>query len=137
FTAVAMFGIVIVAGYFLYAMQRTLFGEYRLETDYTVGRAAVHDIVPLAVLVVLVIVLGTAPNIFFDMITDAVGPMLGGGLSMAPLPDWTAAAPAILLGLTAIALLIIDSISPRSKNRNLLAGTTLVGTLAALAAAVG
>ncbi|EMA50394.1 NADH-quinone oxidoreductase subunit N [Halococcus thailandensis] len=56
---------------------------------------------------------------------------------MAPLPDWTAAAPAILLGLTAIALLIIDSISPRSKNRNLLAGTTLVGTLAALAAAVG
>jgi proton-translocating NADH-quinone oxidoreductase chain N len=56
---------------------------------------------------------------------------------MAPLPDWTAAAPAILLGLTAIALLIIDSISPRSKNRNLLAGTTLVGTLAAFAAAVG
>ena len=80
FTAVSMFGIVIVAGYFLYAMQRTLFGEYRLETDYQVGRAAVHDIVPLAVLVVFVIVLGTAPNIFFDMITDAVGPMLGGGL---------------------------------------------------------
>ncbi len=80
FTAVSMFGIVIIAGYLLYAMQRTLFGEYRLETDYTVGRAAVHDIVPLAVLVVFTIVLGTAPNIFFDMITDAVGPMLGGGL---------------------------------------------------------
>ncbi|WP_435077810.1 NADH-quinone oxidoreductase subunit N [Halococcus sp. AFM35] len=56
---------------------------------------------------------------------------------MAPLPDWATAAPAILLGLTALALLVIDSISPRTKNRNLLAGTTLVGTLAALAAAVG
>jgi proton-translocating NADH-quinone oxidoreductase chain N len=56
---------------------------------------------------------------------------------MAPLPDWATAAPAILLGLTALALLVIDSISPHTKNRNLLAGTTLVGTLAALAAAVG
>ncbi len=56
---------------------------------------------------------------------------------MAPLPDWAAAAPAILLGLTALALLVIDSISPHTKNRNLLAGTTLVGTLAALAAAAG
>ncbi|PSQ10846.1 oxidoreductase, partial [Halobacteriales archaeon QS_7_68_65] len=33
FTAIAMFGIVIVAGYLLYAMQRTLFGEFRLDTD--------------------------------------------------------------------------------------------------------
>lgn len=56
---------------------------------------------------------------------------------MAPLPDWTAASPIVLLGLTAVVLLIVDSISPRSKNRNLLAGTTLVGTLAALAVAVG
>ena len=80
FTAVAMFGIVIVAGYFLYAMQRTLFGEYRLETDYQVGRAAFHDVVPLAVLVVFIIVLGSAPDLFFTMITDAVGPMMGGGL---------------------------------------------------------
>ena len=79
FTAVAMFGIVIVAGYLLYAMQRTLFGEYRLETDYTVGRATFHDVVPLAVLVVFIIVLGTAPEVFFGMITDAVGPMMGGG----------------------------------------------------------
>jgi NADH-quinone oxidoreductase subunit M len=79
FTAVAMFGIVIVAGYLLYAMQRTLFGEYSLDTDYQVGRAAVHDVVPLAVLVVLIIVLGTAPNIVFGMITDAVVPIIGGG----------------------------------------------------------
>src|SRR6056297_774720 len=36
FTAAAMFGIVIVAGYLLLAMQRTLFGSFRLETDYPV-----------------------------------------------------------------------------------------------------
>ncbi len=79
FTGVAMFGIVIVAGYFLYAMQRTLFGEFSLETDYQAGRAAVHDIVPLVVLVAFVIVLGVAPEIVFDMITDAVRPLMGGG----------------------------------------------------------
>jgi proton-translocating NADH-quinone oxidoreductase chain N len=56
---------------------------------------------------------------------------------MAPLPDWATLAPTILLALTALTLLVIDSISPHSKNRNLLAGTTLVGTIAALAAAVG
>ena len=79
FTAIAMFGIVIVAGYLLYAMQRTLFGEFRLDTDYTIGRAAFHDVVPLAVLVVCIIGLGTAPDVFFGMIQGAVGPLLGGG----------------------------------------------------------
>jgi NADH-quinone oxidoreductase subunit M len=79
YTAIAMFGIVIVAGYLLYAMQRTLFGEFRLDTDYTIDRAAFHDVVPLAVLVVCIIGLGTAPDVFFGMIQDAVGPLLGGG----------------------------------------------------------
>ena len=81
FTSVAMFGIVIVAGYLLFAMQRTLFGEYRLETDYEVGPAPVHDIVPLVTLVVLIVALGVAPDLFFEMIRDAVNPILtlGGG----------------------------------------------------------
>ncbi|XVH30855.1 complex I subunit 4 family protein [Haloferacaceae archaeon DSL9] len=82
FTAVAMFGIVIVAGYLLLAMQKTLFGPYRLDTDYDVGPAPVHDIAPLAVLLLAIIALGVAPSLFFDMITDAVVPILenGGGL---------------------------------------------------------
>jgi NADH-quinone oxidoreductase subunit M len=82
FTAAAMFGIVIVAGYLLLAMQRTLFGQFRLETDYEVGPAALHDTLPLAVLLLLVIALGVAPELFFQMITDAVNPILqtGGGL---------------------------------------------------------
>jgi NADH-quinone oxidoreductase subunit M len=79
FTAVAMFGIVIVAGYLLFAMQRTLFGPFSLETDYDVSSAAGHDIVPLAVLVVLVIALGVAPEISFAMINDAISPVLAAG----------------------------------------------------------
>lgn len=81
FTAIAMFGIVIVAGYLLFAMQRTLFGEYRLETDYDVTRAPLHDVVPLFVLIGLIILLGVDPDIFFTMIHDAVDPVveLGGG----------------------------------------------------------
>lgn len=81
FTAIAMFGIVIVAGYLLFAMQRTLFGEYRLETDYDVTRAPLHDVVPLFVLIGLIILLGVDPDIFFTMIQDAVDPVveLGGG----------------------------------------------------------
>ncbi|MFO7926046.1 MAG: complex I subunit 4 family protein [Halobacteriota archaeon] len=71
FTAAAMFGIVIVAGYLLWAMQRSLFGPFRLETDYDLGRAPVHDIAPLLTLVVLIIALGVAPDIFFEMIRDA------------------------------------------------------------------
>jgi NADH-quinone oxidoreductase subunit M len=81
FTAAAMFGIVIVAGYLLFAMQRTLFGAFRLETDYEVGPAALHETVPLAILLVTIIVLGVAPDLFFGMIQDAVNPLLGGVLS--------------------------------------------------------
>jgi NADH-quinone oxidoreductase subunit M len=82
FTALAMFGIVIVAGYLLFAMQRTLFGPFRLDTDYDVREAPLHDTVPLALLLLCIIALGVAPNLFFEMIQDAVRPLLetGGGL---------------------------------------------------------
>ncbi|MDG5778477.1 NuoM family protein [Haloarculaceae archaeon H-GB2-1] len=76
FTAAAMFGIVVVAGYLLWAMQRTLFGEYELATDYEVGRAPLHDVVPLAILLVLVIALGSSPGIAYNMIQRAVNPIL-------------------------------------------------------------
>lgn len=83
FTSAAMFGIVIVAGYLLHAMQRTLFGPFELETDYEVGPASFHDVAPLVVLVLLVILLGVDPNIFYGMIQEAVSPLVpaaGGGL---------------------------------------------------------
>ncbi|MFW5956396.1 MAG: complex I subunit 4 family protein [Halorhabdus sp.] len=82
FTAIAMFGIVIVAGYLLWAMQRTLFGPFDLATEDDLTRAPVHDVVPLVVLLACVIALGIAPDLFYGMIQDAVGPILetGGGV---------------------------------------------------------
>jgi len=80
FTAIGMFGIVVVAGYLLWAMQRTLFGAFSLETDYEVGRAPFHDVAPLFVLLLLTIALGINPDIFYGMIQDAVVPLVGGGL---------------------------------------------------------
>ena len=81
FTALAMFGIVIVAGYLLFALQRVLFGPFRAETEYDIVPAAFHDAAPLVVLILLIIVLGTAPNLFMGMLQDAVLPLVddGGG----------------------------------------------------------
>jgi NADH-quinone oxidoreductase subunit M len=77
FTAAAMFGIVIVAGYLLFAMQRALFGEYRVSTDYDAHPAASHDIVALVIAVLLVIALGVAPEILYEVIQDAANPVVG------------------------------------------------------------
>ncbi|AGB15421.1 proton-translocating NADH-quinone oxidoreductase, chain M [Halovivax ruber XH-70] len=76
FTGVAMFGIVIVAGYLLYAMQRTFFGPFALETDYELDRAPLHDVAPMLVLLALIVVLGVAPDTIFGMITDATEPIV-------------------------------------------------------------
>ena len=76
FTASAMFGIVLVAGYLLWAMQRALFGPFTLETDYEIGRAPAHDIAPLAVLLGLIILLGVQPDLIYEVIQDAVEPMV-------------------------------------------------------------
>ncbi len=81
-TAAAMFGIVIVAGYLLWAMQQTLFGPFELATDYEIGAAPVHDTLPLAALLLAIIALGVQPELFFEMIRDAVVPILeNGGVS--------------------------------------------------------
>ena len=82
FTAVAMFGIVIVAGYLLFAMQRVLFGPFEAETDHDIVPAAVTDRVSIVVLLLLVILLGTMPDLLYGIIQDAVNPILaiGGGL---------------------------------------------------------
>ncbi|PSP92180.1 oxidoreductase [Halobacteriales archaeon QS_4_66_20] len=79
FTALAMFGIVIVAGYLLWAMQRTLFGPFELETDYEIGRAPLQDLASLAVLLGLVIALGVNPDFIYGAIQDAVEPLVRAG----------------------------------------------------------
>ena len=75
FTAGAMFGIVIVAAYLLWAMQRTLFGEFEVDTDYEVTTAARHDIAPMFVLLGLIILLGIQPDIVYQAIQNAVNPL--------------------------------------------------------------
>ncbi|KAB1188949.1 MULTISPECIES: NADH-quinone oxidoreductase subunit N [Haloferax] len=47
------------------------------------------------------------------------------------LPDWAATAPAIVLALTGLLLLLIDTIDPDTSNNSLLAGTATLGSLAA------
>ena len=76
FTALAMFGIVVVAGYLLWGMQRSLFGPFRLETDYDIGRAPVHDIAPMLALLALIILLGVNPDFIYEVIQDAVEPLV-------------------------------------------------------------
>jgi NADH-quinone oxidoreductase subunit M len=79
-TGLAMFGIVIVAGYLLWAMQRSLFGPFSYDGDYEIREAARHDVVPLLTLIVLIVALGTFPNdIFFDMIQEAINPVIDMG----------------------------------------------------------
>ncbi|MFB6084536.1 MAG: NADH-quinone oxidoreductase subunit N [Halorientalis sp.] len=48
------------------------------------------------------------------------------------LPDWAALAPALLLGLTALALLLVDSIDPNDDSPGLLAGVASLGSILAL-----
>ncbi|AEH38451.1 NADH-quinone oxidoreductase subunit N [Halopiger xanaduensis] len=52
------------------------------------------------------------------------------------LPAWAGLAPVLIMAATAVALFLVDSISPRSTNRALLSGTAATGALASLAAAV-
>jgi len=82
FTAVAMFGIVIVAGYLLFAMQRVLFGPFRADTDYDIVPAAVHDQISIVVLILVIVLFGVVPDLLYVNIQDAVRPILaiGGGL---------------------------------------------------------
>ncbi|MDY6775085.1 MAG: NuoM family protein [Halobacteria archaeon] len=82
---VAMFGVVIVAGYLLFAMQRTLFGEYDAPDEYKDGLtdASVAETVPLVLLVLVIIALGVQPDIAFEMIqrsTSAVVELTAGGV---------------------------------------------------------
>jgi NADH-quinone oxidoreductase subunit N len=51
------------------------------------------------------------------------------------LPDWTALGPSYLLAITALVLLLVDSIDPDTSNTGLLAGISALGTVGAFALA--
>ncbi len=82
----AMFGIVLVAGYLLFAMQRVLFGEFRVgkkkkaaadggtTEGATVSDASFSEAFPMLVLLAVIVVLGVQPDIIYDMIeTSSTG----------------------------------------------------------------
>jgi NADH-quinone oxidoreductase subunit N len=53
-------------------------------------------------------------------------------MAVAQLPEWAALAPALVLGITGLILLLVDSIVPERDDSTLLAGTGIVGTLVSL-----
>jgi len=83
YTALSMFGIVIVAGYLLLTIQRVFFGPFEVKGNPDLILPQIHDIIPLVIILLIIIALGIAPNIIFEMIQDAVEPLafLFGGQS--------------------------------------------------------
>jgi len=55
----------------------------------------------------------------------------GGEAAAAPLPDWTGLAPILVFALTALLLLVIDSIDPESTRPAFLASVATIGSLVA------
>jgi len=78
-TGVAMFGIVVIAGYLLWLVQRVLMGPFEAPTD-ALGAIGRRDLAPAVALVLLSMLLGVLPGTFMTMIQGAVGGLLGGGL---------------------------------------------------------
>jgi len=88
----AMFGIVLVAGYLLFAMQKTLFGEFGVGPNVSVAATdggetelpgiTLVEAIPLFVLLAAVVALGVQPEIAYDMIeasTQGIVELVGGG----------------------------------------------------------
>ena len=76
FTAVSMFGIVIVAGYLLLTIQRVFFGSFEIRGNPDLTLPQISDIAPLVIILLIIIALGIAPNIIFEMIQDSVEPLV-------------------------------------------------------------
>ena len=71
-----MFGIVIVAGYLLLTIQRVFFGSFEIRGNPDLTLPQISDLVPLVIILLIIIALGIAPNIIFEMIQDSVEPLV-------------------------------------------------------------
>ena len=74
-TAIAVFGIVLTAGYILWMIQRVLFGP-ALFRYAQVGDATLVEAVPLVVLTIAIVVVGVYPAPLTDIFNSAIGPMV-------------------------------------------------------------
>ena len=73
----AAFGVVLTAGYILWMLQRTLFGPKLPRFDGTVDAVAV-DILPMALLLAAIFVIGIYPALLTDVFNMGLAPILGG-----------------------------------------------------------
>ena len=73
-TALAVFGVVITAGYILWMVQRTMFGP-RPERWSGLPDASRADLVPMALLIVPIILFGVYPALISDVFTLGVEPI--------------------------------------------------------------
>ena len=74
--AFAAFSIVITAGYILWMLQRVFFGPH-LERFATVGDAAAIEIIPMALLLVSIVVVGIYPAMLTNFFDAGLQPILG------------------------------------------------------------
>lgn len=74
-TALAVFAIVITAGYMLWMLQRVFFGP-QLQRFASLGDTTLVEAVPMAVLVVAIMVVGIYPAILTDVFKAGLGPII-------------------------------------------------------------
>ena len=83
-TALGVFGIVITAGYILWALQRVFFGP-QLPRFAQIGDATRVEMVPMAVLVIAIMVVGLYPALFTDVFKTGLEPIVR-SLQLAVVP---------------------------------------------------
>ena len=89
-TAIGAFGIVITAGYILWAVQRSFFGPAN-DRFADIGDATKLEMLPAAVLVIAIVGVGVYPSIVSDFFEAGVRPITqlieaGGGLALGDAP---------------------------------------------------
>ena len=74
-TAIAVFGIVLTAGYILWMVQRVLFGP-TLTRYGQISDATLVEKVPLVVMVIAIVVIGIYPSILTDVFSTGINPIV-------------------------------------------------------------
>ena len=74
-TAIAVFGIVLTAGYILWMVQRVFFGP-ALSRYAHIGDATLVEKLPLVVMVIAIVVVGIYPSILTDVFSAGINPIV-------------------------------------------------------------
>ena len=77
-TAVALLGVLLAAGYILFALQRTMFGPKDPRWSHVSDIGAWWEVVPIGALVASIVLLGVYPSIVMDLFETAVTPIADG-----------------------------------------------------------